>query len=516
MQTLVLAGDWLLFLAAWELIGLASYLLIGFWFERPGVAASATRAFATTRAADVGLYLGVFSITWAAGTTDIAATLRLDGAVPALAGLAFLIAAAGKSAQAPLQGWLMDAMAGPTPVSALLHSATLVVAGVVLMLRADAVLVPEARLVVGVVGGVTAVVAGLTAVAQPDLKRLLAASTSSQVGLMLVAIAAGSPAAAIVHLVASAAMKGALFLGAGIFQHERNSTSLRDLGGVGREHRRVFAAMAVAGLALAGVPPLAGFWSKDAIIGATLEAPMSRFLALAALVATLLTGVYVSRMLRVLWTGGSNRGDAPTPRSGASDVMIGSLIVLVALAAGFGLALPPLVRLLGAHLPESGVAAVLGLAVSAVGLGLGWFLRAARLLGPLTGPARVGFRVDGGLDSLVIRPALSLGAALGRFDGSLHLGVLGVGNRALRIAAFSYLVDRRLHGTVLAVGQSALVLAAASRVVDEDVIDRFIANFVEATRRLGARARRLQTGLVHRELLAAAVGTAILVVLLLI
>ncbi len=295
MQALVFADDWLLLLAAWELIGLASYLLIGFWFTQPRVGAAATRAFLITRSADLGLYLGVLIIIVETGTSAMAATGAVDGSAGATAGLALLLAAAGKSAQAPLQGWLMDAMAGPTPVSALLHAATLVVAGVVLLARAFPLMSSGVLLVVGLVAGFSAVVTGLTAIAQQDLKRLLAASTSSQLGLMLLAIGAGSVPAAVFHLATHAAMKSSLFLAAGVFQHDRHATGFAELAGVGRERRLTFAAFAVAGLALAGLPPLAGFWSKDAVIAATLESPHPAPFTPLAVVASALTGVHRAR-----------------------------------------------------------------------------------------------------------------------------------------------------------------------------------------------------------------------------
>lgn len=517
MQTLVLAGDWLLFLAAWELIGLASYLLIGFWFERPGVGAAASRAFATTRAADTGLYTGIFALVTAAGTTEIAATQHLSGAVAAVAGIAFLLAAMGKSAQIPLQGWLLDAMAGPTPVSALLHSATLVVAGVVLLIRADPLLSPEVRLAIGIAGGATAVVTGLMAVAQGDVKRLLAASTSSQLGLMLLALGAGSVPAAVIHLVANAATKSALFLGAGIFQHARGSTAFADLAGVGRGYRRVFAAVATAGLALAGIPPLAGFWSKDAIIAATLHAPTAWLFTPLALAGTLLTGVYVARMLRLLWgTAADARSeDHPLGTTGAAVTMDAALVILVLLAATLGLAFPIIGRLLGVDIPEAASAVTLGLGAAGVGLAAGALLPAERLLGSLVAPARRGFRVDGGVDRLVVGPATALGRALDRTDRSLHRGVLAVGEGAVVVARSSRAVDAGVQAVVAGTGQVALDLAAAAHLVDAAGIDRLIADLVTSTRRLGEHARRLQTGLVHRELLVAAAGTAIVVVLLL-
>jgi NADH-quinone oxidoreductase subunit L len=485
MQALVLAGDWVLLLAAWELIGLSSYLLIGFWFERPGVGPAATRAFLYTRTADLGLYLAAFVLIAQTGTSEISRTLEVGGTAAVAASLFLLLAAAGKSAQSPLHGWLLDAMAGPTPVSALLHSATLVAAGAILLIRAFPLLPPAALVVVGVVGGLTAIVTGATALAQRDLKRLLAASTSSQYGLMLVAVGAGSPIAALFHLLAHAATKGALFLGAGVFQIARGSTQFADLEGVGRARRLTFLGFVVAGLALAGVPPLSGFWSKEAILAASFSSPYAPLLAPLALAGTLLTGLYIARALRLLWRGEAESG----PAAGARWMGAG-LAALVALAATLGFALPAVADLLGIGAPEEALAtAALGLVAALAGLALGWALPASRLLGPLFGLAEGGFRIGGGFDGLVARPALALARALN-------------------------VLDRGIHAGVLAVGSAALAVANASRATDEKGIDRLIVGLVRVTRKLGGRARELQTGLVHKELLLAVVGGALVFALL--
>ncbi len=510
MQTLVLAGDWILLLAAWELIGLASYLLIGFWYARPGVGAAATRAFLTTRAADVGLYVGVLLLTTRAGTTEIAATLGLGGTTATLAGLALLLAAMGKSAQVPFQGWLQDAMVGPTPVSALLHSATLVAAGPILLIRVAAFLPPGVLLVVGLVGGVTALLTGLTAVAQGDLKRLLAASTSSQLGFMLLALGAGSPGAALVHLIAQAAMKGALFTGAGVFQQVRESTAFAALGGVGRGQRRVFAGFAIAGLALAGVPPLVGFWSKDAIIAAAFAAPTRLVLAPLGLLGAMLTGVYVARALRLLWHGwGRDR-----PLRGGGPMRLG-VLGLAALAATLGAVVGPLARFLGVRLPETPTALALGLAAAACGLLVGWFVPAGRLLGPARASAAAGFRVGNGLAGLVVRPVLALARVADCGDRALHRGVLAVGAGLLGVAGTAGATDAHIHADVTEVGRLTDSLGRLARRLDERGIDGRIAALVRATRALGARARRLQSGLVHREMALAAGGVVVLVLVLL-
>jgi NADH-quinone oxidoreductase subunit L len=486
MQTLVIAGDWVLLLATWELIGLSSYALIGFYFERSGVGPAATRAFLTTRTADLGLYAAIFVLISQAGTSEISKTFDVGGAYAFIAGLLMLLAAAGKSAQAPLQGWLQDAMVGPTPVSALLHSATLVAAGAILLIRVSPLLPDEALLVVGTLGGLTAVVAGLIAVAEGDLKRLLAASTSSQYGFMLLAVGAGSPVAALFHLVAHAAMKSSLFLGSGVFQHVRGSTAFADLGGVGRERGRVFAGFAVAGLALAAVPPLSGFFSKDAILAATYESPYGFVFFPLALAGAILTGAYVARALRLLWRG-DGRGEAVS-----GIVWMGAgLASLVVLAATLGFAKGPLGVLLGDKIPSVSLTTLVGTAAALAGLLLGWRLSADRLLGPLRVPAERGFRIAGGFYGLVVLPSLALARAGDVLDRGLYAGVLGV-------------------------GRVALALAGASRLSDEHGIDGLIFALARGTRELGGRARRLQTGLVHKELVLAVAGGAIVLAVLVI
>lgn len=483
MQTLVLAGDWVLLLASWELIGFSSYLLIGFWFWRDGVPSSATRAFLYTRSADLGLYVAIFVLISRAGTSEISATLDADGAAATVAGLLLLLAAAGKSAQTPLQGWLQDAMVGPTPVSALLHSATLVAAGAILMIKVSTLLPPGVQLAVGLLGALSAIACGLIAVSQRDLKRLLAASTSSQYGLMLLAVGAGAPVAALFHLTAHAAMKSSLFLGAGVFQHARGSTAFADLGGVGRERRLAFAGFVVAGLALAGVPPLSGFFSKDAIIAASFASPYAVVLGPLALAGALLSAIYVARAIRLLWRGeGEGSSVAGTGWMGAG------LAALVVLAAALGVAEGPIARLVGEDIPRNLPAAGLGLTLALGGLLLGWVVPAGRLLGPLREPAEGGFRL-GGFDGLVARPALALARAADGLDSGIHRGVLDVGG-------------------------AALALARAARLTDDAGIDRLIAALVRGTRELGGRARELQTGLVHKELLLAAAGAALILAFL--
>ncbi len=510
MATLVLAGDWLLFLASWELIGCASYLLIGFWFAREGIPSAATRAFLTTRAADLGLYLGVFTLIGATGTSAIAPTLAVGGMTATIAGLLLTLAALGKAGQVPFHGWLQDAMAGPTPVSALLHSAALVAAGAILLIRAAPLLTGPVLLAIGLAGGLTALLTGLTALAQGDLKRLLAASTSSQLGFMLLALGAGSPGAAIAHLVAHAAMKSALFLGAGVFQHARESTAFADLGGVGRRHPRIYAGFALAGLALAGVPPLAGFWSKDAILAATFVSPYRAALAPLALLGTILTGGYVARSLRLLW-----HGEGEGERVAGLRWMGSGLGALAALAVTLGLALRPLVAMLTLAIPEDLVSTIAGIVAAGGGLALGWLVPADRLLGPVRARAAVGFRVGGGFAGLVVRPALALARAVEQLERWFDAGVRRIGVGGLAVANIARVTDRRDHAVVEGIGNAALATARRARRTDERDIDGLIAGLVRGTRDLAGQARRLQSGLVHRELTLATGGVAVLLLLLL-
>ncbi len=478
MQMLVLAGDWILLLSAWELIGLSSYLLIGFWYQKPGVKAAAMRAFLVTRSADLGLYIAVFLLIASAGSSDIAATLNTDGTVAIVAGLFLLIAAMGKSAQTPLHDWLQRAMAGPTPVSALLHSATLVAAGAILLIRTAPMLPPETLVVIGIVGGITALITGLIALGESDLKRLLAASTSSQYGLMLLAVGAGVPLAALLHLIAHAAIKSSLFLGAGVFQHSRGSTALKDLAGVARDQPRIFIGFVIAALALAGIPPLSGFFSKDAIIAATMTSSHAWLFVPLVLIGTVLTGAYMARALRILWQGNAQKKTLAGLHWMSAGVA-GLVILLIVLGALF----PTIEAFVAAPLPGNMLAVGLGLSAALSGLLLGWFVPVRSLMGPLLEKANQGFSIAGGFDNLCVRPVFAIAHACEK-------------------------LERRLYTAVLAAGKTGVKIAHAIRSSDEQGIDRFIFSIVHRTIRLGRQARALQSGLIHRELAITVIVTA--------
>ncbi len=510
MELFIFSGDWLLLITAWELISVASYFLIGFYQTDTAIKAG-NRAFITTRTADTGLLLGILLLFSLTGSITISTTLNATGTLAALA--AFLIAIAGlaKAAQVPFDGWLRDAMAGPTPVSALLHSATLVAAGVLLIIKIFPLFPPPLLLFIGIVGALTALIAGLTALTQPDLKRMLAASTSAQLGLMLVAIGAGSPAAAILHLIANAAMKSTLFLGAGFFQHRRERTEFSLLRGVGKSEKFVFAAFVIAGLALTGIPPLSGFFSKDAIIAAIFASPFRLVLAPFIFAASVLTGMYISRSLRLLWFG-EGKEQSFTGRSFMKTGIIGlSLFILL-----FFLFLKPLEGLLGLASETSLPIMFIGLTIGVLGLGLGLIWKEQDLPQTMLALAQNGLRISSGLDESVVNTTFRLVNVLSRVEEVLIALPDRIGTLALRQSASFSAVEARLDHTVFGMGSANLTFASLCYTHPESFTDNCIAYLVKGVKTLGSFGARLQTGLIHQEMAYALYATGFIVVLYLV
>ena len=310
MLTLVIAGNLIQLYLAWEGVGLASYLLIGFYWERQSAAEAAKKAFITTRIGDVGLLIGIILLWRATGTFDIqeiiaAAKAGDIGEKYLTVSMIFLfMGAAGKSAQFPLHVWLPDAMEGPTPVSALIHAATMVVAGVYLVARFSPVYaeVLIARDVILYIGLITAVMAASMGLVTSDIKRVLAYSTVSQLGFMFVALGTGAVGAAMFHLFTHAFFKALLFLGSGSVIHATHHQEVESLGGLRRKMPFTAAVFCVGSLALAGIPIFAGFWSKDEILHETLtNAPIAVYVILAA--TAILTAVYTTRLVLLTFFG---------------------------------------------------------------------------------------------------------------------------------------------------------------------------------------------------------------------
>lgn len=342
MLGIVLSGNFLQMFVFWELVGVSSYLLIGFWYDRPAAAEACKKAFLTNRVGDFGFLLGILLIWGELGTlrfSDLEGILNANpgalGMWATAAGLLVFCGAVGKSAQFPLHVWLPDAMEGPTPVSALIHAATMVAAGVYLLCRVFFLLNAPALEVIAWVGGLTALLAALIAVQQNDIKRILAYSTLSQLGYMVMAVGCSAPGPAMYHLTTHAFFKALLFLGAGSIIHAlHHQQDIWRMGGLQRKMPLTAATFLVATLALCGVPPMSGFFSKDSILAAA-QHHHSALFALAVGVA-MLTAFYMLRLLLVVFMGTGRSKEADHAHE-SPRVMTGPLVALAvpSMLAGF-------------------------------------------------------------------------------------------------------------------------------------------------------------------------------------
>src|SRR3989440_3433802 len=343
MLGIVLANNFVMLFIFWELVGFTSYLLIGHWFDRNAAAEAGKKAFITTRLGDFGFMIGILMIWIASGSVvfdDIVAHLSKITSNPnylTVAALLIFCGAVGKSAQFPLHVWLPDAMEGPTPVSALIHAATMVAAGVYLLVRVAFLIQASqtALLVIAWTGTITALLGALMATQQSDIKRILAYSTISQLGYMVMAVGLTSNEAAMFHLFTHASFKALLFLAAGSIlvslHHEQN---IWKMGGLARNLKATFATFFVGALALIGCPPFSGFFSKDAILALAYERNMSIFVI--GLTTAFLTAFYVSRAVIVVFFG-KPRSDAARVGKESPLVMIIPLLVLALFALIAGL-----------------------------------------------------------------------------------------------------------------------------------------------------------------------------------
>jgi NADH-quinone oxidoreductase subunit L len=312
MLLLVQAGNFLLLLAGWGLVGLASYLLIGFWHARPEAVAAAKKAFVMNAIGDATLALGLVLLIWQTGTLEFAGVFSqvdsMSSTMVTLVALGLLGGALAKSAQIPLHTWLPDAMEGPTPVSALIHAATMVTAGVYLLVRASPIFeaAPDVQHLAASLGAITLLVAGVVALVQWDIKRVIAYSTMSQIGYMFMAAGIGAYGYAIFHLMTHAFFKALLFMSAGlVIHHLDGEQDIRKMGGLKSAMPRTHAAFLVGSLSLAGIPIFAGFWSKDGIVAAAFASndTLGAILYACGLVGALLTGLYTFRLYFAVFRG---------------------------------------------------------------------------------------------------------------------------------------------------------------------------------------------------------------------
>jgi NADH-quinone oxidoreductase subunit L len=514
MLNLVIANNLFQLLVGWELVGICSYLLIGHWWEEKENSNAAIKAFITTKTGDIPFLFGIFVLTVAAGTANIPEISRLaeehalaTGTLT-IAALLLFGGAIGKSAQFPLHVWLPDAMAGPTPVSALIHAATMVAAGVYLVGRMFAVFEPSgtALAFVGTIGAITMLIAALLAVIQDDIKRVLAYSTVSQLAYMVSALGLGEAGytPGLFHLFTHAFFKALLFLAAGSVIHAVHSNYMSEMGGLRKALPVTFATFLIGAAALSGIPPLAGFWSKDEIIS-TAWATGHYGIWLVALITAVLTAFYMTRAVLLTFLG-DYRGHAAHVHE-SPPVMTAPLMVLAGLSvvAGFLNATPFGISLFSdwVHFGEEahhepfnyGFAAIsiLGaLAGIAVGFGL---YRRWRERDPLRrlGPAYVVLERKYFLDDLYLRGIVR----------PIQYG----------ISAGIYWTNQRiLDGAVNAAGWVARKTGIGVDRVDRNVVDGAVNGLAFGAAWSGGLLRYLQSGNVQRYAVFLFVGVAILAI----
>jgi NADH-quinone oxidoreductase subunit L len=490
MLTLVLGNNFAVLFVGWELVGLSSYLLISFWFERDTAAAAGKKAFVVNRVGDVGFIVAlmlIFSVFGSLGFDTVfegAHAGELTTGMATAIGLLLLVGAAGKSAQLPLYVWLPDAMEGPTPVSALIHAATMVTAGVYMVARAAAIfeVAPAAAATVAIVGGATALFAATVALAQRDIKRVLAYSTISQLGYMFMGVGAAAYVAGVFHLMTHAFFKALLFLGAGSVIHGMaGEQDMHKMGGLTRRMPITFATMAIAWLAISGMPPLAGFWSKDEILAAVFErGGLWQALWVVGIVTALLTAFYMTRMMWLTffglprWSSGLEPHESPRTMTVPLLALAGLSVVGGLVNTPFRLSLehfldPVFEAVELAHAPEGSLALVLAavsVAAGLIGIGLGIMRYRSRV------------------------PAEDV--------------------RFWKLAANQYYIDD-LYGEVFARGGKLGAAWLAFR-FDAGGIDGAVEGVGALTRRVGGWLRPLQTGFVRSYGLAVVAGAVGLLV----
>ncbi len=508
MLTLVLAKDFLLFYAGWEGVGLCSYLLIGFWFERPAAARASLKAFVTTRVGDFFMFLGILLIFFTVGSLQFGAVFqaveagRLAGPLLTLAAVLIYGGAVGKSAQVPLHVWLPDAMEGPTPVSALIHAATMVAAGVYMVARTYPLFFSSpnqtALTVVAYVGGITAIMAATIGIVQDDIKRVLAYSTISQLGYMMLGLGVLGYTAGVFHLVTHAFFKALLFLAAGSVIHAMQTNDMKQMGGLAKPMRTTYVTMLIGALALAGVPPFAGFWSKDEILLETYH--HDRILFYLGAVGAFVTAFYVFRMIFYTFTGSlRSHGAHPHESPKVMTVPLGILAGFSALIGLLGAPWPVVGNLFhrfvhfgagqaGPFDPRfaalsTGIAGA-GILAAAVVYHWGWVSSATlrRTLAPLYSLLVHKYWWDEFYSYTVVRPVLWVARCLRTFD--------------------VYVID----GAVNAIGIVFVWLSRLYRVFDLYVVDgvvNFVGWLATAT---GGVLRHIQTGRAQNYLLLIALG----------
>ena len=539
MLLLVLADNLLLMFVGWEGVGLCSYLLIGFWFSDLEKAQAGMKAFIVNRVGDFGFFVGLMLLFWTlfegsnAGISGLGFN-ELREAIPLLSSaspilgvgvatwvaLLFFLGATGKSAQIPLYIWLPDAMAGPTPVSAFIHAATMVTAGVYMIVRLNFLylIAPAAMTVVAVVGAITAFYAATIALTQNDIKRVLAYSTISQLGYMFLAVGVAAFSTGIFHLVTHAFFKALLFLGAGSVIHAVHSNDMQEMGGLRKYMPHTYLTFMTAYLAISGIPPLSGFMSKDEILWSTFNSHLSipglgKVLWALGLLGAGLTAFYMTRLVALTF-GGSFRGDSEKEKHLHESplVMTFPLMALALLSVvGGAIGLPAVTHLpnllhdfLGPVLSSHGISGhevhaygleallmLISTGVAITGIGLGWlfYVKRPELPGQMKARLEAMYRllvnkyyVDEIYHALFLRPVLKLVALSGRFDLQVIDGAVNLSSRIT--AKFSFLIGWE----------------------DLTIVDGAVNGLAEIFKKWGAWLRQVQTGRIQHYLYSVVLG----------
>jgi NADH-quinone oxidoreductase subunit L len=481
MLLLVTASDFLVVFVAWELVGLCSYLLIGFWYRKRSAALAAKKAFIVNRVGDLGFILGIMLIFVSLGTLNIRAVIEQIGtlAPTTIVVIALLIfaGAMGKSAQFPLHVWLPDAMEGPTPVSALIHAATMVNAGVYLLARTNPIFAhaPSALVIVAAIGIFTAILAASIAMTQTDIKRVLAYSTLSQLGYMFAAFGVGAWTAAIFHLMTHGFFKGLLFLGSGSVIHAvHEEQDMRAMGGLSRKIPITYVTMLIGSLAISGIPPLAGFFSKDEILGESFKLGFA-WVWLIGFVVAGLTAFYMFRLMGLTFWGAFRGPKEVWDRIHESVSVMTVPLILLAIPSiflGMFLGLPLGASRISEWLKPvfeegelilhgeagqgyqlfgiDGVLILASVTIAVIGVAIGW-----RLFGVEFGAIRWPARPER-VRELAARVPFLYRASLNKwwFDDLYHLLFMVIGGR---VAAAIWWFDREVvDGSVNAIGTSTV------------------------------------------------------------
>ncbi|QHW32558.1 NADH-quinone oxidoreductase subunit L [Paenibacillus rhizovicinus] len=491
MLGLVLADNMLTLYIFWELVGVCSFLLVGFWFSKPEAKAAAKKAFIVTRIGDAGLLLGILLLYWympdhaldfvRIGNAFEGGSGVIAASVTTWIAILIFVGAVGKSGQFPLHVWLPDAMEGPTPISALIHAATMVAAGVYLVARTfDIFQASQAAMdTVAYIGGFTAIFAATIGVAQNDIKRILAYSTVSQLGYMMMGLGLNSMTGGVFHLFTHAFFKALLFLGAGSVIHAVHTQNIQEMGGLGSKMKITAWTFGIGTLALSGIPPFSGFWSKDMILNiAYHEKPV---LFVVGVVAAFFTAFYMSRLFFLVFTG-KPKGHAQVHESPSSMTI--PLIVLAVLAVVAGFVQTPWNDTLGTWLTDGaeqengggGLVMVISAAVGLLGLYLGWLVFVKGMISRDFISSRAPwlvkllerkYYIDELYDLIIVRPLRSVGGLLNAVDDYIVDGLVrAAGGAAVLLGRGGTRMQNgqlQTYGLITVFGLVILIAAVALR-----------------------------------------------------